>query len=61
MSSSSSVIVIIQVGDRRFTTHKDTLMDGSEYFASKLSGRWDEEVQEDGSYFLDEEPEVGNL
>ena len=43
----------LQVGERRFTTAKDTLTLGSSYFASRLSGRWHYEAQADGSYFVD--------
>ncbi|MCJ1393628.1 hypothetical protein MMC18_006503 [Xylographa bjoerkii] len=45
--------VTLQVGERRFTTTKETLACGSHYFARMLSGRWPYEVQEDGSYFID--------
>ncbi|MCJ1379541.1 hypothetical protein MMC17_002642 [Xylographa soralifera] len=45
--------VTLQVGERRFTTTKDTLTCGSHYFARMLSGRWPCEAQDDGSYFVD--------
>ncbi|MCJ1437502.1 hypothetical protein MMC27_006889 [Xylographa pallens] len=45
--------VTLQVGERHFTTTKDTLTLGSDYFARMLSGRWPCEAQEDGSYFVD--------
>jgi BTB/POZ domain-containing protein KCTD9 len=45
-------IVTLQVGDRRFTTTKETLTDQCGFFSSLLSGRWND-VQPDGSYFID--------
>jgi len=45
--------VALQVGERRFTTNKDTLARSSHYFLKMLSGRWPHETQEDGSYFVD--------
>ena len=43
----------VQIGERRFTTTKSTLIGGSRYFASMLSGRWPSEARADGSYFVD--------
>ncbi|KAJ9649573.1 hypothetical protein H2201_007152 [Coniosporium apollinis] len=48
----SSDRVILQVGDRRFTTTKSTLMDGSDWFRAFFSGRWNHELM-DGAYFID--------
>lgn len=45
----------LQVGGVNFTTTKDTPVEESEFFASLLSGRWDNAV-EDGSYFIDADP-----
>lgn len=45
--------VVLQVGERRFTTTKSTLMDGSTYFASFFSGRWTEKKSDEGSFFID--------
>jgi phytoene desaturase (3,4-didehydrolycopene-forming) len=45
----------LQVGGRHFTTTKATLTEESGFFASLLSGRWDNAL-EDGSYFIDADP-----
>ncbi|KAI1388633.1 BTB/POZ protein [Hypoxylon trugodes] len=47
--------VTLQVGERRFTTLRDTLVGESEYFAARLSDRWSD-CDEDGSYFIDSDP-----
>lgn len=47
----------IQVGERRFTTTRETLMEGSGYFATRLSGRWND-AEPDGSYFVDGDPDM---
>lgn len=44
--------ITLQVGERRFTTTRNTLVDGSGFFASLLSGRWNNAMQ-DGAYFID--------
>ncbi|KAF2191928.1 hypothetical protein K469DRAFT_718990 [Zopfia rhizophila CBS 207.26] len=46
--------ITLQVGERRFVTTRETLEE-SGFFASLLSGRWDN-AQEDGSYFVDADP-----
>ncbi|KAI1659329.1 BTB/POZ protein [Daldinia decipiens] len=46
--------ITLQVGERRFTTLRETLIE-SEYFAARLSGRWND-ADEDGSYFVDANP-----
>ncbi|KAI4859087.1 BTB/POZ protein [Hypoxylon rubiginosum] len=47
--------VTLQVGERRFTTLRDTLRSESSYFAARLSSRWND-TDEDGSYFIDADP-----
>jgi len=44
--------ITLQVGERHFITTHETLVAESHFFASLLSGRWDN-AQEDGSYFID--------
>jgi hypothetical protein len=44
--------ITLQVGERRFNTNRSTLIEGSQYFAALLSGRWNN-LQGDGSYFVD--------
>jgi BTB/POZ domain-containing protein KCTD9 len=44
--------ISLQVGERRFVTTAETLISESGFFASLLSGRWDN-IQKDGSYFVD--------
>ena len=46
-------MVTLQVGDRRFVTTKETLTHQCGFFSSLLSGRWNNELQPDGSYFVD--------
>jgi BTB/POZ domain-containing protein KCTD9 len=48
----------LQVGERRFTTLASTLSDGSSFFASLLSDRWPESRSDDGSYFVDADPDL---
>lgn len=50
-----NVPIRLQVGERHFTTAKETLTEESGFFASLLSGRWDNAL-EDGSYFIDADP-----
>lgn len=52
---ASDAQICIQAGGRRFVTTKETLTDESAFFASLLSGRWDNTL-EDGSYFIDSDP-----
>ncbi|QQK43725.1 Potassium channel tetramerization-type BTB domain [Penicillium digitatum] len=47
--------ITLQVGERRFVTTLQTLVPESNFFASLLSGRWDD-ARADGSYFLDADP-----
>lgn len=48
--------ITLQVGERRFLTTRQTLTEGSGFFFSLLSGRWDN-AQSDGFYFVDADPE----
>jgi BTB/POZ domain-containing protein KCTD9 len=48
----------LQVGERRFTTRASTLSDGSSFFASLLSERWQDSRSDDGSYFIDADPDL---
>ena len=49
---AASKQITLQVGESRFITTRETLVDESGFFASLLSGRWDN-AEEDGSYFID--------
>ena len=51
-SSFTPSIIALQVGERRFTTTRDTLMAESDFFASLLSGRWNNAMK-NGAYFID--------
>ncbi|KAF7717802.1 Uncharacterized protein PECH_008441 [Penicillium ucsense] len=53
--NQASQQVVLQVGDRRFVTSRDTLTTESGYFAALLSGRWND-AREDGSYLIDADP-----
>jgi hypothetical protein len=44
--------ITLQVGERQFVTAREALVAESGFFASLLSGRWDN-AQEDGSFFID--------
>ncbi|KAJ9142087.1 hypothetical protein NKR23_g7384 [Pleurostoma richardsiae] len=65
-SSSSSVEapepnrkVVLQVGEQRFITTRDTLCGESNYFRTLLSSPpWDSAHSEDGSYFIDADAEL---
>lgn len=50
-------IVTLQVGERHFTTSRETLVSESGFFASLLSGNWGS-ARSDGSYFIDADPEI---
>ncbi|XXH01488.1 hypothetical protein Hte_007848 [Hypoxylon texense] len=56
-NTDKNLRVTLQVGERRFTTLRDTLTSESVYFAARLSGRWND-TDEDGSYFIDADPEL---
>lgn len=49
--------ITLQVGERRFITTRDTLVGESGFFTSLLARRWDN-AQEDGSYFIDADPDL---
>jgi BTB/POZ domain-containing protein KCTD9 len=49
--------ITLQIGERRFVTTHDTLTQESGFFASLLSGRWDN-TQADGSYFIDADADL---
>ncbi|KAH6847155.1 BTB/POZ protein [Chaetomium sp. MPI-CAGE-AT-0009] len=53
--TATNTPIRLQVGERRFTTSKATLTEGSGFFAVLLSGRWDNALP-DGSYFIDADP-----
>lgn len=55
---SSNTRVDLQVGERHFTTLTSTLSDGSSFFASLLSDRWEDSRSNDGSYFIDADPDL---
>ena len=47
----------LQVGERRFITSTDILK-GSGFFAAFTAERWESQTEEDGSYFVDADPEI---
>ena len=49
--------VILQVGERRFTTTVEILK-GSEFFAALTSGTWESNKLEDESYYVDADPDI---
>lgn len=56
-SYAAESVVIIQAGERRFTTARSTLVEGSPFFASLLSGRWDSTLTE-RCHFIDVDPDI---
>ena len=54
----SNTRITLQVGERRFTTLTSTLSDGSSFFASLLSDRWEDARSDDGTVFVDADPEL---
>ena len=54
----SNARIDLQVGERCFTTLASTLSEGSSFFASLLSGRWEDSQSADGSYFIDADPDL---
>lgn len=54
--SENGSIIILQVGERRFTTFRSTLTEQSDFFKARLSGNWATEQLEDGAYFIDADP-----
>jgi len=57
----SPEVVQLDVGGRKFKTTRGTLCDGSGYFKTFFSGNWSIEKQDDGSIFVDADPDVFNL
>lgn len=55
---TSNTPVNLQVGECRFTTLASTLSDGSSFFASLLSDRWEDSRSNDGTYFVDADPDL---
>lgn len=49
--------MVLQVGEQRFLTSRDTLS-RSDHLNAIASGRWDSNKQADGSYFIDVDPEI---
>ncbi|KAG6000659.1 hypothetical protein E4U21_005262 [Claviceps maximensis] len=49
--------VKLLVGERVFTTTRQTLINESIYFSSLLSGRWGKSL-DDGTYFIDADPSL---
>lgn len=49
--------ITLRVGERSFITTRETLTAESDFFASLLSGRWDN-AEEDGSYFIDADADL---
>jgi hypothetical protein len=45
--------ITLQIGERRFTTTKSTLVTGSNYFHAFFSGRWTHKKLDDGTFFID--------
>ncbi|KAI1460978.1 BTB/POZ protein [Annulohypoxylon moriforme] len=54
--------ITLQVGERKFTTYRRTLINKSAYFAARIGlHSWDDkydkvDIVEDGSYFIDADP-----
>ncbi|RFU33670.1 hypothetical protein B7463_g2676, partial [Scytalidium lignicola] len=57
-SLTTERLITLNVGERRFITTLETITQESDFFAALFSGRWDDNVQEDGSYFIDADPEL---
>jgi phytoene desaturase (3,4-didehydrolycopene-forming) len=54
-SQNTDMRVNLLIGERRFTTTRQTLVTESPFFTSLLSGRWGSTL-DDGSYFVDADP-----
>lgn len=52
---ATEALIRLQVGERHFTTTKDTLTEESAFFAALLSSRWDKALDY-GSSFIDADP-----
>ncbi|KAL9127650.1 MAG: hypothetical protein Q9217_003518 [Psora testacea] len=57
-SPELQLTISLQVGERRFTTTKATLIEGSPYFDAFFADHWRQRQQTDGSYFIDEDGDV---
>lgn len=55
-SESVGELVKLQIGERHFTTTKDTLTDGSDYFAALFT--WPNHKQPDGTVFVDRDGDL---
>lgn len=53
-----SAVVELQVGERRFTTRRSTIIDGSSTLATIISDDWPRSRSRDGSYFVDADPDL---
>jgi hypothetical protein len=51
-------IITLDIGGRKFKTELNTLRSGSGLFHHQLSGRFPWSRQEDGSYFMDADPDL---
>ncbi|KAL8846465.1 MAG: hypothetical protein Q9221_008449 [Calogaya cf. arnoldii] len=56
-SPSTSVPIVLRVGEQCFYTSRDSLS-GSDYLSYINSGRWDDNKQPDGSFFIDADPDI---
>ncbi|KAK3045484.1 protein homooligomerization [Extremus antarcticus] len=56
---TSSQVITLDVGGRKFVTTQSTLTEGSTFFASLLSTTWaGGRLQKDGDLFVDADPEI---
>ena len=56
---TSSQVITLDVGGRKFVTTRSTLTEGSTFFASLLSTEWaGGQLQKDGDLFVDADPEI---
>lgn len=46
-------LITLQVGERRYFSEENTLVDGSAYFKKRLTGASKDSKEADGSYFID--------
>lgn len=46
-------LITLQVGERRYFSEEKTLIDGSTYFKTRLTGTLKDKKEADGSYFID--------
>jgi hypothetical protein len=57
-SQEQSIIIILDIGGRKFKTETGTLCAESGLFRHQLSDQYPWSPQDDGSYFLDTDPEL---